>query len=104
MHTVGRLQQAGLVFIAEYEGEPDGRIAKDLEVMDFLWKLNATEQRWQNAMEADKKAEKDAARADMLDEGRARDAYNYAFKGSFSATREKRSGYTSGRTTHPRVS
>jgi hypothetical protein len=63
MHTVGRLQQAGLVFIAEYEGEPDGRIAKDLEVMDFLWKLNATEQRWQNAMEADKQAEKDAARA-----------------------------------------
>jgi hypothetical protein len=103
MHRVGKLQQAGLVFIAEYEGEPDGRIVKDLEVMDFLWKLNATQQRWEKAMDADKNAEKELAMKDMLDEGRAHDAWRYAFTGSFSASRVKDSGYRSGRTTHTRI-
>lgn len=103
-YHVGRLQQAGLVFIAEYDGEPDGRIVKDLEVMDFLWKLNATQQRWETAMDAEKKAEKDAAMKDMTDEGRAVDAWNYWRKGTFATTRSNPSTYKSGRTTHTRLS
>lgn len=103
-HTVGRLQQEGLVFIAEYEGEPDGRIVKDLEVMDFLWKLNATQQRWEAAMDAEKKAEKELALKDMTDEGRAVDAWNYWRKGTFARTRINPSDYKSGRTTHMRLS
>lgn len=104
-YQVGRLQQAGLVFIAEYEGEPDGRIVKDLEVMDFLWKLNATQQRWEAAMDAEKRAEKELALKDMTDEGRAKDAWSYAFRGTFAASRvDALKGYRSGRTTHMRLS
>lgn len=101
---VGRLQQEGFVFIASYEGEPDGRIEQDLEVMDFLWKAHATQQRWEAALDADARAQKEAAHRDLTDEGRARDAYNYAFKGSFAATRIDARTRSSARTLHTRLS
>lgn len=98
LYRVGRLQQEGFRMLAEYEGDPDGRMVQDLEVADYLWRAHATFQRWQAAMESGTEEEKAKAKADLLSYDRAKDAWNYMFKGTFAATRTERTGPKSGHT------
>jgi hypothetical protein len=89
LDRVGRLQQAGFVFVASYEcvGEPDARIARDFEVADFLDKFVVnTDQRFLGTFNEAKNREREAARKDLADSGRAMDAWRYVFNQSHAVS------------------
>lgn len=87
----------------EMQGEPDGRIVRDWQ--RALWSLeHMTDDDLFDAMDAEKRAAKDAAHRDLTDPARAADAWRYAFTRSHSVTRwddPTKPAYKSGRTRHP---
>lgn len=89
LERVGRLQQAGFVYITEWvvQGEPDARIARQFQYADWMDKhVVNTEHRFMAHMAAEKEADKVASRKDLMDEGRAMDAWRYAFTQSHAVT------------------
>lgn len=98
LYRVGRLQQEGFRMMAEYEGEPDGRLVKDLEVADYLWRQASTFERWQRSLDEEAEREKDAALKDLTSEDRAKDAWAYWRKGTHAVKRIDPSTMVSGRT------
>lgn len=99
MERVGRLQQAGFVYLKEYvvQGVPDGRIARDFEYADWMNRMVVnTEQRFMAQLQAEKDKDREASRKDLADPHRAADAWQYAFTGSHAVTRidatDKKSG------------
>lgn len=102
-HLVGRLRQAGFQFTGEYEGEPDGRIVQDLIVADYLWRLSSNFYRYQEWLNGQKEADAEAARKDLTDPARARDAWRY-WRNRTHAVRRGNPVAPSTRTTHMRLS
>lgn len=100
MERVGRLQQAGFVYLKEYvvQGVPDGRIARDFEYADWMNRMVVnTEHRFMAHMRDEKERGKEEARKDLADPGRAMDAWRYAFTGSHAVTRIDQTDKKSGR-------
>lgn len=102
MERVGRLQQAGFVYLKEYvvQGVPDGRIARDFEYADWMNRMVVnTEHRFMAHMAAEKEQTKQASRDDLADPYRAQDAWKYAFTQSHAVTRIDATDKKSGRKT-----
>lgn len=104
LYRIGRLQQLGFQFTTEYTGEPDGRIVEDLIRADYLWKLASNWYRYQEIRNGAQDAEAEQARAELMDDARARDAWRYMSTLSHSVKRHGPSDYRSGRTTVSRIS
>lgn len=77
MHRMGRMQQAGFQFTAQYTGDPDGRIVHELYEADRLWKLAANWYRYDEMCNGADRAEQAQARRDLTDPYRAKDAWDY---------------------------
>lgn len=103
MHRVGRLQQQGFQVINKYEGEPSGRIVKDLIEADWRWKLCSNQYRLDEWMYGRRRREQEAARAEMTDPARARDAWKTAFTLQHAVSKAKVDTGSSARTTHTRI-
>lgn len=104
LYRIGRLQQLGFQFTAEYAGEPDGRIVQDMMRADYLWRLASNWYRYQEIRNGAQDAEAERARAELMDDARARDAWRYMTTLSHSVKRHGPSDYQSGRTTVARIS
>lgn len=103
-HLVAQLRMLGFQPTTEYhvQGEPTAAIVRDQEVMDFLWRTTSDDALSQMD-DAGLVAKQAAARAEMLDEGRAADAWRYLFTRSHAITRvddPTRDRVASGRTRH----
>jgi hypothetical protein len=103
-YRMAKLKTYGFQFTAEYHlTDPDGRIVKDVEVMEFLWRHTSANEH-DRLEDAPKEKEREEALATLQDEGRHTDAWKYAFNLSHAVTAVKPSQYRSGRTTIARTS
>lgn len=97
-HLVGRLQQHGFQFTAEYAvNDPDGAILTDQQVMDFLYRTLTDGERDVLA-DRDEVRRRAEAHAELTDDARATDAWRYLFTRSHAVTRPSVRALRSGRT------
>lgn len=99
---LARARMLGFRPTSEYTviGEPSGAIVRDQEVMEYLYR-HLTANETERLADEDATERADSAQKQLQDDGRARDAWHYAFTRSHAVTRiddprrdRVRSGFT----------